>query len=141
MGASELLSSCPSTRNSRVTDRFFLSTTQLRGFEYRGLGPRDLGAANEDALGGNYYAVARFEADFPLGIPEEYGISGGVFLDVGSLWGLDNTAGAIQLVRANGGIPELLDVVGYGAAVPAPAAAPTATVEGTVRPGGCRGHA
>ena len=79
---------------SRVTDRFFLSTRQLRGFEFRGLGPRDLGADNEDALGGNYYAVARFEADFPLGLPEEYGITAGVFLDVGSVWGLDNTAGA-----------------------------------------------
>jgi outer membrane protein insertion porin family len=79
---------------SRVTDRFFLSTRQLRGFEFRGLGPRDLGAPNEDALGGNYYAVARFEADFPLGLPEEYGVSAGVFLDVGSIWGLNNTAGA-----------------------------------------------
>ena len=39
------------------------------------------------------YAVARLEADFPLGLPEEYGISGGVFLDVGSVWGLDDTAG------------------------------------------------
>lgn len=83
---------------SRVTDRFFLSSNQLRGFEFRGLGPRDLGAVNQDALGGNYYAVARFEADFPLGLPEEYGISGGVFLDVGSLWGLDNTAGAAGAV-------------------------------------------
>jgi len=79
---------------SRVTDRFFLSTRQLRGFEFRGVGPRDLEAVNRDALGGNYYAVARFEADFPLGLPEEYGISAGVFFDVGSVWGLDNTAGA-----------------------------------------------
>jgi outer membrane protein insertion porin family len=39
------------------------------------------------------FAVARFEADFPLGLPEEYGIKGGAFLDVGSVWGLDNTAG------------------------------------------------
>jgi outer membrane protein insertion porin family len=79
---------------SRVTDRFFLSTRQLRGFEFRGVGPRDLEAVNRDALGGNYYAVARFEADFPLGLPEEYGIRAGVFFDVGSVWGLDNTAGA-----------------------------------------------
>ena len=31
------------------------------------------------------------EASFPIGIPEEYGIFGGIFLDTGSLWGLDNT--------------------------------------------------
>ncbi len=77
---------------SRVTDRFTLNG-KMRGFDANGVGPRDLGAANTDLLGGNYYAVARFEAEFPLGLPEEYGIHGGVFLDVGTLWGLDNTAG------------------------------------------------
>ena len=79
--------------NSRVTDRFFLNSRRMRGFDANGVGPRDLTATNQDALGGNFYAVARFEAEFPLGIPEEYGINGGVFFDVGSLWGLDNTAG------------------------------------------------
>ncbi|RVV99537.1 outer membrane protein assembly factor BamA [Mesobaculum littorinae] len=80
--------------DSRVTDRFFLSGNDLRGFEGRGTGPRDLGTENQDALGGNFYTAARFEAEFPLGTPEEYGFSGGVFLDAGSVWGLDNTDGA-----------------------------------------------
>ena len=79
---------------SRVTDRFFLSSRQLRGFASRGVGPRDLGAGQSDVLGGNAYASLRFEADFPLGLPEEYGITGGVFYDMGSLWSLDNTTGA-----------------------------------------------
>ena len=78
---------------TRVTDRFFLSSRQLRGFSSRGLGPRDLGASETSVLGGNKYVAARFEADFPLGLPEEFGLSGGVFFDVGSLWDLDNTAG------------------------------------------------
>ncbi|KMK67664.1 outer membrane protein assembly factor BamA [Puniceibacterium sp. IMCC21224] len=77
---------------SRVTDRFFMGTSVMRGFEYGGIGPREYGPGDiDDALGGNLFAVARFEAEFPLGLPEEYGISGGVFYDVGSLWGLDNT--------------------------------------------------
>ncbi len=79
--------------NSHYNDRFFLNSRQMRGFDTFGLGPRDLNAPNRDALGGNYFAVARFEAAFPLGLPEEYGISGGVFYDIGSVWGLDNTAG------------------------------------------------
>ena len=79
---------------TRVTDRFFLSTRQLRGFEPLGVGPRDLSASNEDALGGNMFASLRLEAEFPLGLPEEYGISGGVFADAGSVWGLDETIGA-----------------------------------------------
>ncbi|MEM7752139.1 MAG: BamA/TamA family outer membrane protein, partial [Pseudomonadota bacterium] len=59
----------------------------------RGVGPRDTGAVDGDVLGGNSFAALRLEADFPLGLPEEYGITGGVFFDAGSLWDLDNTAG------------------------------------------------
>jgi outer membrane protein insertion porin family len=77
---------------TRVTDRFF-GNGKIRGFEPNGIGPRDLGATDDDALGGNLFAVARFEADFPLGLPEEYGITGGAFFDVGSVWSLDNTNG------------------------------------------------
>jgi outer membrane protein insertion porin family len=78
--------------DSRITERYSLSN-KIRGFEPNGVGPRDLNVENEDVLGGNYYAVARMEADFPLGLPEEYGILGGVFFDIGTVWGLDNTAG------------------------------------------------
>jgi outer membrane protein insertion porin family len=77
---------------SRVTERFF-ANGKLRGFEPNGIGPRDLAATNEDALGGNVYATVRLEADFPLGLPEEYGISGGVFVDAGSVWSLDDVVG------------------------------------------------
>ncbi|MDH3264083.1 MAG: BamA/TamA family outer membrane protein, partial [Paracoccaceae bacterium] len=76
----------------RVTDRYFGS--EMRGFEPRGIGPRDLGTVNQDPLGGNFFSVAKFEAEFPIGLPEEYGITGGLFVDVGSVWGLDNTTGA-----------------------------------------------
>lgn len=79
--------------DSRVTDRYFLSSRDLRGFEYKGVGPRDRKADNEDVLGGNYYAAVRFESEFPLGLPDEYGITGGAFLDFGSVWSLDNVDG------------------------------------------------
>ena len=77
---------------SRVTDRFFLGSRLLRGFDPGGIGPRD--AVTDDALGGNMFAVARLEAEFPLGLPEEYGITGGAFLDYGSVWDVGNTFGA-----------------------------------------------
>lgn len=79
--------------DSRLNDRFFLTAAKMRGFAPAGVGPRDLTVANRDALGGNYFAVARFESEFPLGLPEEFGFSGGAFFDVGSVWGLDNTGG------------------------------------------------
>ncbi len=80
--------------DSRLVDRF-TGNGKIRGFEPNGIGPRDLTVANQDAVGGNYFAVARLEAEFPLGLPEEYGISGGLFADVGSVWGLDNTLGGL----------------------------------------------
>ena len=64
----------------------------MRGFEAGGIGPRD--ADSGDALGGNKFAVARLEAEFPLGLPEEYGISGGLFVDHGSVWDVGNDFGA-----------------------------------------------
>lgn len=75
-----------------ILDRY-RGGTRIRGFEPNGIGPRDLAAENEDGLGGNYFWVVRTEAQFPVGLPEEYGISGGLFADVGSIWGLDNTVG------------------------------------------------
>ncbi|MDW4497737.1 outer membrane protein assembly factor BamA [Sulfitobacter sp. D35] len=76
--------------NSRAVNRFLLNPNIMRGFEPGGIGPRDLTVNDRDPLGGNLYVVARFEAEFPLGLPEEYGISGGLFYDVGNLWDLDN---------------------------------------------------
>ncbi|WP_422050218.1 outer membrane protein assembly factor BamA [Shimia sp.] len=78
--------------DSRVDDRFIVTARNIRGFEPYGVGPREQGAGFDDALGGNFYAVARFEAEFPLGLPEELGLRGGLFYDVGSLWGLDQTS-------------------------------------------------
>ncbi|KIN72276.1 Outer membrane protein assembly factor BamA [Sulfitobacter guttiformis KCTC 32187] len=75
---------------NRALDRFTLSTSQLRGFEPGGIGPRDTASDEGDSLGGNLYVVGRVEAEFPLGLPEEYGIRGGVFYDVGNLWDLSD---------------------------------------------------
>jgi outer membrane protein insertion porin family len=78
---------------SLQANRFFNSQSIIRGFESAGIGPRDL-VAGDDALGGNRFVAARFEAQFPIGIlPDEYGISGAAFVDAASVWGLDDTAG------------------------------------------------
>lgn len=87
--------------NSRVTDRFVYNADMIRGFEPGGIGPRECNAVNcsggniNDALGGNMFVAAKFEAEFPLGLPEEYGIRGGLFYDVGSVWGLDSGTQAL----------------------------------------------
>lgn len=90
---------------SRINERFNLSSAQMRGFRSYGIGPRD--SVTGDGLGGNFFAVARLEAEFPLGLPAEYNMRGGVFLDVGSLWGVDNpTANVVdsRSMRAVAGV-------------------------------------
>ncbi|MBR9651855.1 outer membrane protein assembly factor BamA [Thalassovita aquimarina] len=89
---------------SRSVDRYQIGSGLMRGFTPDGIGPREIvydGSGNEvsnDALGGDMFAVARFEAEFPLGLPEEYGIRGGLFYDVGSVWGLDDSSAATGTV-------------------------------------------
>jgi len=75
--------------DANLMNRFTLGGDRLKGFRNQGIGPYD--SAYDTHLGGKMYTSLSLEASFPIGIPEEYGIYGGVFLDTGSLWGLDNT--------------------------------------------------
>jgi len=75
--------------DSRVNDRYFLGSDSFRGFAREGIGPRDQNT--RDALGGNYFGILRSEVSFPLGLPEELGIFGGLFVDAGTLFNLDRT--------------------------------------------------
>ncbi|MEL7154054.1 MAG: BamA/TamA family outer membrane protein, partial [Pseudomonadota bacterium] len=75
----------------RFNERFFLGGNNLRGFADEGAGPRDL--ATNDSLGGNYRLRSRLQASFPLGLPDDFGIFGGAFVDAGTLFDLDNNDG------------------------------------------------
>ncbi|MDT8327235.1 MAG: outer membrane protein assembly factor BamA [Roseovarius sp.] len=78
-------------QDSRFLNRF--NNQIIRGFEPNGMGPVE----GDEVLGGNYFAALKFEAEFPLGLPDEYGISGGAFYDIGSIWGINsrNATGAV----------------------------------------------
>jgi outer membrane protein insertion porin family len=84
---------------SRVNERFFLGSDLIRGFSPGGIGPRDLTTGSE-ALGGNQYATARFDVQMPGILKAAPNFKPGLFGDIGSLWGLDNTAGGIAGVDA-----------------------------------------
>jgi len=79
-------------QSSRAVERY--SNQIMRGFEPNGIGPIE----GNEHLGGDNYAVAKFEAEFPLGLPDEYGISGGAFYDIGGIWGVDatNATGSVR---------------------------------------------
>ncbi|MEL0435636.1 outer membrane protein assembly factor BamA [Phycobacter sp. K97] len=106
--------------NSRSIDRFVLNPSIMRGFEPGGIGPRDtsprpggVGGSYSDFLGGNLYAVARFDAEFPLGLPEELGLRGGLFYDVGNLWGLQNVNTAAAGGNIQGRNGSFRHVIGF----------------------------
>ncbi|MEL1249981.1 outer membrane protein assembly factor BamA [Aurantiacibacter gilvus] len=92
-----------------LTDRFFLGEGQIRGFDIRGVGPRVVRRTYEldendepvliplgddrnqdDALGGEAYYLARAEIEIPLGSGvRELGLRPSLFVDVGSVFGVD----------------------------------------------------
>ncbi len=74
-------------QNVRITDSFFLGGDNLRGFQTAGVGPRDRDSG--DALGGKKIAYGSLQFRFPIGLPDEYGITGTLFSDFGTLTEVD----------------------------------------------------
>ena len=93
----------------------------LRGFRNYRVGPIDnsyTGSdSNGDPLGGNMFTVINLETSFPIGVPEEYGVFGGIFVGAGSVWGLDNKLSGSTLIddsakiRAAAGVSLFWDTV------------------------------
>jgi outer membrane protein insertion porin family len=78
-----------------LQDRFFKGADSFRGFAVSGVGPRQRGNDGDtDAIGGRTYAIGTVELNFPLGIPEEWGVEGSVFSDFGTVFnsGVDDVA-------------------------------------------------
>ncbi len=77
-------------------DAFYLGGNSFKGFKYGGIGPRsrNLYTGSPDdgsAVGGTRYYVADAELRFPLGLPKEYGIYGSLFINAGTLTGVDES--------------------------------------------------
>ena len=77
----------------KINDRFFLNGDRLRGFKNLGVGPRD--TSTGDALGGEIYYLVRNELNFPLGLPDDLGVTGLAFIDIG----IYNTNSSSSLVK------------------------------------------
>jgi len=74
---------------TKINERFFLGGDTLRGFEYAGIGPRDLTSENSDALGGTSFARGTIDLTTPTPVPAELGFKGHIFTDVGVLGKMD----------------------------------------------------
>jgi len=76
----------------KIMDRFVLGDYEFRGFEYGGIGPRQTQNGDSKAIGGLQYYVLTLDLKFPLGIPEEMGVDGHLFVDAGSIWGVNDNS-------------------------------------------------
>ncbi|ABV73111.1 Outer membrane protein omp1 [Rickettsia canadensis str. McKiel] len=70
----------------RISDRFNLGDYSLRGFASGGVGPREKNT--NEGLGGERYYTLSTELNFPTPVPEEFNLTGAVFIDLGSVWGV-----------------------------------------------------
>jgi outer membrane protein insertion porin family len=89
----------------RIVDRFFLGGPSMRGFEVAGAGPRD--ESTDDAVGGKFLYTGTAQVTFPIGLPNEFGVKGRMFSDIGSLSNSESTLATItddKSLRASVGL-------------------------------------
>ncbi len=89
----------------RLSQRFFVGGSDVRGFSTSGIGPRD--NVTDDAVGGEWMYSGTAELGFPLGLPQELGITGRAFTDVGSAGEIATTRTGIEdtgSLRASAGV-------------------------------------
>ncbi len=75
-------------KDVKLSDRIFLSDSELRGFAFRGVGPKVGG----EFIGGNYSYSTNFSTTVPNGIPDSWGARTNIFFDVANVWGTDFSA-------------------------------------------------
>ena len=98
-------------KDVKLSDRIFASSSDLRGFEQRGVGPVDSG----DHIGGNNLATLSLKSTFPNPIPENLRATTFIFLDMGNVWGADYSSAIpdSSKLRATTGIAvDLMSPVG-----------------------------
>jgi outer membrane protein insertion porin family len=89
-------------KDIKISDRLFSSSSDLRGFEPRGVGPVDI----NDHIGGNNLATLSFKSTFPNPIPDSLRSTTYLFLDIGNVWGVDysDTILSSSKIRSTTGI-------------------------------------
>ena len=58
-------------------------------------------------MGGEIYYLARNELNFPLGLPDELGVNGLAFLDIGTIYNTSSSGGLVKdeaKLRASAGV-------------------------------------
>ena len=72
-------------KDVKLSDRLFLPSGKLRGFESGKVGPKD----GADYIGGNYAASINLATTLPKIMPNLQNTNFSVFLDAANIWGID----------------------------------------------------
>ncbi len=71
--------------NIKLSERLYLPSNRLRGFEQGKIGPKD----GNDFIGGNYVASFNFSSTIPKLFENSQSTDFKIFLDVANVWGVD----------------------------------------------------
>jgi len=74
-----------SGKDIKLSDRLFLPSSKLRGFESGKVGPKD----GVDYIGGNYVASINLASSLPQIMPNLQNTNFSVFFDAANIWGID----------------------------------------------------
>jgi outer membrane protein insertion porin family len=69
----------------KLTERNYLPSNKLRGFQSGKIGPKD----GNDFVGGNYASSININSTLPQFFEENQNIDFSIFLDAGNVWGID----------------------------------------------------
>ena len=75
--------------NIKLSERLYLPSNRLRGFQKGKVGPKD----GDDFIGGNYIASFNISSDLPKVLENSQTTDLKIFLDVANVWGVDYDSG------------------------------------------------
>ena len=86
----------------KLTERNFLSSRYLRGFEPGRVGPKD----GDDYIGGNYVSALNINTTLPGLLEENQNVDFSIFFDAANIWGVDysSTINESSKIRSSTGL-------------------------------------
>ena len=86
----------------RISERLFLPSSRLRGFERGKIGPKD----GQEFIGGNYASSVNLSTSLPTIFNDLETLDFNIFLDAGNVWGVDyeSTLDESNKIRSSTGI-------------------------------------
>ena len=69
----------------KLSERLFIPSSKLRGFEYGKVGPKD----GSDFIGGNYITSLNFQSNIPFILENAQNFDASFFIDSANVWGVD----------------------------------------------------